>query len=270
MNKQLTYAAGYVLLGGALLLGVVLTWNARTTIDQRVTKQEEEAKPAEIEVTLIAPSSCERCIDGNILVKEIEKQNVRLLSSQTVLSDSEEGSALIETYGITRVPAIVIQGEYDKGIVKETLEALGGTQQGDALVIEVLLPVYLDLTNNEMVGLVDVTYITDSSCSDCYDPTQHKAILENNFGLTVQSERTVDTQSTEGRALVEQYALKQAPTVLLSSQALAYQRLVKAWQEVGTQEEDGTFVFRKNAALGPVIYKNLETGETIRPETSEE
>lgn len=269
-KEQTIYFVGYGILGLVLLFGAALLWNARTTIDTQVTEAEEAAKPAEIELTLITPSDCEECVDGNILMEEIQKQDVRLLNSETFTQDSEEGLALMDTYSIERLPAILVKGQYDKQNVQETFSSLGGKEQDGTLVIQVTQPVYIDLASGEPIGLVDVTYLTDSSCADCYDPVQHKTILQNNFGVTIQSEQTIDARSAQGQALIDQYDIKQTPTVLLSSQALAYTRLAQTWTQVGTIEEDGTFVFRTNTALGDVTYKDLETGEIILPESSDE
>ena len=63
------------------------------------------------------------------------------------------------------------------------------------------------------------------------------------------------------------YAIKQTPTVLLSKEAGAYGGLTATWAQVGSVEADGTLVFRKNSALGALVYEDLETGETVRPKT---
>lgn len=269
MKKDLLLpASGYAVLGVIMMLGALLIWNARSTITLKVAEKQEAEKPAEIELTLITPTACDACVDGALLVEAIQKQNVRVLGSETFTADSAEGLTLIETYGITRAPAVLVRGEFEKENVREAFSALGGEKNEDGtLVLQVTQPVYVDLTTNEVVGLVDVTYLTDSRCTECYNPTQHKTILENNFGVQFQSERSVDATSTEGRALLSQYAITQIPTVLLSSQALSYDRLTTAWQQVGSVEEDGTYIFRQNEALGSVVYKDLETGETIRPES---
>lgn len=275
MKKNLLFpAAGYALLGFIMLLGTLLLWNTRSTIAWNVTQKEEAEQPAEIELTLITPTDCDDCVDGNILLDTIQKQNVRVISSETFATDSAEGSTLIETYVITRAPAVLVRGEFEKENVSDVFASMNGEKNEDGtLILQITQPVYMDLTTGEIVGLIDVTYLTDSSCSDCYDPTQHKTILEDNFGVRFQSERTVDVASIEGRALLSQYAITQIPTVLLSSSASAYDRLTAAWQEVGSVEEDGTYIFRQSTALGQAVYINLETGETIRPEsdnTSEE
>lgn len=269
MKKDLLLpTAGYAVLGVVMLLGTVLVWNARSTIDLNVVQQQEANEPAEIELTLITPTACEACVDGNILLDTIQKQNVRILESEVFAADSDEGKTLIEAYGITRAPAVLVRGEFEKENVRDIFASMNGEKNDDGtLILQITQPVYVDLTSNTVVGLVDVMYLTDSRCADCYDPTQHKAILENNFGVRFQSERSVDATSSEGRTLLSQYAITQIPTVLLSSSASAYDRLTAAWQEVGSVEENGTYIFRQNKALGPVVYKNLETGETIRPES---
>lgn len=269
MKKDLLLpVAGLVVLGLVMSLGALFVWNARSTIAWNVTQKEDAEKPAEIELTLITPTSCEVCVDGNILLDTIKKQNVNILDSETFVADSAEGSTLIEAYGITRAPAVLVRGQFEKENVREFFSSMGGEKNEDGtLILQITQPVYVDLTTDGIVGLIDMIYLTDSSCSDCYDPTQHKAILENNFGVRFQSERTVDVASIEGRALLSQYAINQIPTILLSSSASAYDRLTAAWQEVGSVEEDNTYIFRQNKALGNVVYKNLETGETLRPES---
>ncbi|MEK7620623.1 MAG: hypothetical protein AAB413_05295 [Patescibacteria group bacterium] len=269
MKKDLLLpAAGWAVLGVVMLLGALLVWNAGSTISLNVAQQQEAEAPAEIELTLITPTACDACVDGRILIDTIQKQNVRVRSSETFTADSAEGSTLIEAYGITRAPAVLVRGEFEKENVRDVFASMNGEKNDDGtLILQITQPVYMDLTTGKVVGLVAATYLTDSRCSDCYDPAQHKTILENNFGVRFQNERTVDAASFEGRALLSQYAITQVPTVLLSLEAAAYDRLTDAWQEVGSVEEDGMYIFRQNSALGPIVYKNLETGETIRPES---
>ena len=260
--------SGYAVLGFAMLMGVIVLWNSRVTIDKKIIAQQEAQKPAEIELTLISPSDCEVCVDGNELLEAIGNQrNVNVLSSETFAADSEEGKTLLESYGIQRVPTVLVKGEYDKDNVRGEFEKLGGEEKDDALVLQVREPVYVDLASGQMVGLVDVTYLTDSGCEDCYDPTIHKSILEKGFGMKFKTEKTLDARSSEGRALLAAYAIKQTPTVLLSKEAGAYGGLTATWAQVGSVEEDGTLVFRKNSALGALVYEDLETGETVRPKT---
>ncbi|NQV12055.1 hypothetical protein HQ524_01705 [Candidatus Uhrbacteria bacterium] len=126
--KKITilYTIAYVVVGLMLLSGAILIWDSNTTLDRKVEEEEEAKKPAEIELTLISPVDCEQCVDGNLILQSIEKLDVRILDSQSFTSDSEDAKALIEFFGITRVPAVLIAGEYNKENVKATFDALEG------------------------------------------------------------------------------------------------------------------------------------------------
>lgn len=269
-NEKIIQAPGLIILASIMLLGLLFVANARSRILFNEKAQEEAKKPAEISLILIAPPDCERCVDGNALLQSIEKENVHIIKSETFLSDSEEGQLFIEKYGIVRVPSLLVDGEYKKENVSEMFDSFSGIEQENTLVIQASQPVYVDLSQNAIIGLVDITYLTDLSCKDCYDPTNHKSILTSNFGIAVNEEITIDANSKEGRALIAKYNITETPSVLLSDEAIAYPKLTDAWISVGSIEDDGTFVFRQNEALGTLVYKNIETGEIIRPITSNE
>ena len=54
-------------------------------------------------------------------------------------------------------------------------------------------PPYKDLTQNKIIGLVDLTMLTDDSCSNCYDVNTNKQILAG-FGMKIIS---VDDSETK-------------------------------------------------------------------------
>ena len=85
--------------GACHVLRRVLLWNARFIIERKEAAQQEALRLVEINLTLITPSNCELCVDGKLLLEAVEKQNVRILISDTFSADSDEGKALIKTYG---------------------------------------------------------------------------------------------------------------------------------------------------------------------------
>ena len=115
-----------------------------------------------------------------------------------------------------------------------------GSYEPDALVLRKTNPPFYNLSANKIEGLVDVTYIT-VSCEDCYEVTAHKEILEK-FNVGINSETFISKESASH--LIEKYNIEKLPTVLLSEDASLYDQLVSAWNQVGSIEEDGTFVFR--------------------------
>ncbi|MBI5370297.1 hypothetical protein HZA85_03855 [Candidatus Uhrbacteria bacterium] len=256
---------GYVALAFILLAGVALLFDAQYRLTTSAKAQQERERPADLALTLITPADCPQCVDGTGLIEQIEKQPVRLKSTRTLSAASDEGSALIQSAEVERLPVVIVEGEFDKENVREIFAKLQAKQKDQKLLIQPGEPVYQDVANQQIVGLVDLTYLKDSGCSDCYDPANHKSLLERSFGLAVQSEMTVEAESPKGRELIKKYAITELPTVLLSAQAGTYPTLMQAWGQVGSVESDSTLVFRKNAALGPVIYKDLKTGEIVRP-----
>jgi hypothetical protein len=88
--------------------------------------------------------------------------------------------------------------------------------------------------------------------------------------MTLSSESSVDVASVQGKEFVALYELTQVPTVIIGKQASAYALFSSIWKQVGTQEEDGSFIFRRNDALGGMKYRDLKTGEILGQEEQEE
>lgn len=260
----------YILLLVILVTGSLVTLNMQITLSAREARVEENKQPAKISIITIAPNACDSCVNVDQLLETIQSQNVQINLDERFAVNSEEGKTLIDTFKITRAPSVLVRGEIDKESVKTFFETLGRKSEDGTLVIEPSIPVYFDLSQNKIVGEVTLTTISDSTCGECYDPSLHESILKNNFGLTITKTETLDASSQNGRTYLQKYKLTQLPTVFLSQEASAYEGLAKTWPQVGTIEEDGTFVFRNNSALDGMIYKDLETGKIIKPETEEE
>ena len=82
------------------------------------------------------------------------------------------------------------------------------------------------------------------------------------FGIVLSGEKTVDIADNEGKALLEKYAITSVPTIILSAEAKAYSSLAKVWSQVGTIEEDDSFIFRKMGTIR-ANYRDLETGKIV-------
>jgi len=267
-NNSFIAIVGYVFLTGALVSGAYFLWQSQSRVDEKIAEANEANRPAEITLTSITPTECPLCHTATDYTDYINKQDVRILSSETLTQDSDDGKALIEKYQIHALPAVIVAGEYDKENVQSAFDALSGETRDEKLVIEEKRPVYFDLRDQTSVGLVTMTYVTDSSCETCYDPAILRSILEQNMGVTITSASTTDIQTAEGQKLVEQYNLMQVPTAILSVEAGAYTSLVSACSSVGTIEEDGNFVLRKNDALGQVTYRDMASNELITTGTT--
>lgn len=220
-----------------------------------------------IAVTLITDSSCSQCIDLKQIVENFKKSGVKVKETKEFAWNSPEGQKIINQYKITYVPAFIFSPEFDLyDNAKSNWQNLGTVENDKTYVARNLPLPYRDLIKRQMVGLIDIIYLTDSTCSDCYKVSDtQKPILTKGFGAALRSERTVDVASAEGQSLIARYSITKVPTILLSPQADQYSNLKKVWTSVGTIGSDGWYVFTEFNQLGNITYKDLTNNKIIRP-----
>lgn len=222
-----------------------------------------------VAVTTIGDPSCRVCAKPQALVQSLAGAGVKIGSSEELVWNSVAGQKLIEQYKIKSVPTVLLSSDlnYYDDIKAAWLQRIGTEEQDGVFVArEIALP-YRDIGKNKITGWVDIVYVTDAACKDCYKPQEtHKNILTQGMGVALKSERTVDAGSAAGQALIKKYKLAQIPTILLSPDAADYSRLKSVWPQVGTVEPDGWYVFRKMDQVGPVVYKDLSANKIVRPQ----
>jgi len=209
-------------------------------------------------VTAIVAKECKICLNMTELVDELKMSPfVNVKQSNILFASSRNAKDFIAKYEITKLPTLIIQGDTDK------LPLKGFRSVEDGAVLEDIPPPYVDLENKDIAGLVDIIYLTDDSCEDCYDVKQHRDIMLFAFGLYLANENTIDISSKEGKALLDKYEITNVPTILLSEEAAIYPTIDMVWDQLGTIEEDGRLVFRNFEMTNDLIFKDIDTGEII-------
>lgn len=265
-KQEISKLAVFVIIILAVVVGLnafIVFWT-NSTLKKRINQVKEEARPAELSLTLIKDATCEKCFALEQIVRSLKRQNVKINSKEVDVASSESQD-LLKKYNINKVPLLLVEGEIQKGTLSNFFKTLGTIK--DNVFISNAFPPYKDLNDNTIKGLVDLIMLKDSNCSDCYDVTGHKAILDN-YGLVLQSERTVEINSSEGRELKTKYEITKIPTIILSDQASYYQTLATVWPQVGKIAPDGYYVFTAVEKMG--TYKDLEKNKIIKPEEKEE
>ncbi|MDP2683705.1 MAG: hypothetical protein Q8P20_01485 [bacterium] len=234
------------------------------SVNSKLNEAIDLTKPQEGAVTLVRVDDCPLCGDLAVYKKALGAQNVELTDDSIVGSGSAEGKELVEKYGLKKLPALIFVASDDlQSNIAKALEKDSRKVGENTIVWEKVGPPYLLTESNSISGLVDVIYLTDKRCVGCYSPLQaHRPVLQG-YGVAVASEKTVDVLDTEGKELVSKYNIEQVPTMILSG-AGNYEALLNVWRQVGTIEEDGVLVFRKNEVMNQT-YKDLTTGKTIIP-----
>lgn len=220
-----------------------------------------------VHVTYLTDAACPQCIDPSLTVEAYKQAGVYIAEERKVVWDSAEGQKIIGQYAIEKAPTFLLSSDvafYES--VRSAWQGIGSVEQDGTYVARQIPLPYRDVSKRHIVGLVDVVYLVDTSCSECYKPqTVQRNILMRGFGVGIRSERTVDVNAAEGKALVRKYTITQVPTIFLSPDAGEYPWLKAVWPQVGTVETDGWHVFRNIRQLRVVIYKDLTTNQIVRP-----
>lgn len=220
-----------------------------------------------ITATLITDPSCSQCTDPKTVVENFKKTGVKVKDLKELSWNSLDGQNIISQYKITKVPTFIFSSEFDLYDTIKTNWPNFGTIENDKTYVARNLPLpYRDLSKGQIVGLVDLVYLTDSSCTECYKAQDvQKPILTKGYGVALRSERTVDISSAEGKSLLAQYGVTKVPTILISPEADQYANLKNVWKNVGTVGTNGWYVFTGFNQLGNVTYKDLTNNQIIKP-----
>lgn len=228
---------------------------------------ETKNQVGKVTATILSDPSCSTCIDPKLTIDAYKKAGVKITDQNEVVWNSPEGQKIIDQYKITKLPTFILSPDIDfYDNVKSNWANIGTVEKDKTYVARTLFLPYRDLGKGQIVGLVDLIYLTDSSCADCYKVQDvQKPILTKGYGVAIRSERTIDVASLEGKNLVAQYNITKVPTILLSPEAEQYPNIKSVWKSVGIVGSDGWYIFTGLNQLGSIIYKDLSNNQVIRP-----
>lgn len=251
----------------SLLIGLIISTQTNIFLNKKIAEIKEAERPADIEIVILKDSSCSECFDAQSLVETIKRENVNVKSEKVLEIESEEGKELISKFNITQAPAIIVSGEIEKDpALKALWSKIGQIKDGSFISGQIGAP-YLSIETGQVIGLVELTMLTDQTCSDCYDVTKHEVILRR-FGISTQNQQVLDIGLDKAKELIRKYDIDLVPTIILTGDISAYPAVVSIWPQVGTVEDDGTYVFRQGVKqMG--VYKDLNTNKVVRPEVSQ-
>lgn len=251
----------------AILSGVFISSQTNSFLRNKIAKEKETTRPADIDIIVLQESSCQDCFNLSPLLDAIKKENVEVNSEKIIEMASLEGMEFVNQYNITKVPTLIISGEIEKDANLKALWPKLGEIQDNVFVLRQIGAPYVLTNSGDVFGRIKLTMLMDRQCSECYDVTQHQVILKQ-FGIFTQDQEVVDIGFSNGQKLADQYKIKLLPTFILSGDVEAYPLLKTIWPKVGTVEEDGAYVFREGVKqMG--TYKDLITNIVVKPTTSQ-
>lgn len=260
LNQMLIGVLAIVVVVNIFVMGY-FTYSVNNKLDDAIDLTKSQVG----KVTLITADNCALCGDLAVYKKTLSAQNIELSDDVVLSGSSEEGKKLISDFGLKTLPALVFMTNDEiKSNISKALEKDSRKIENNVIVWEKSFAPYFDINLNQILGMVNVVYLTDKRCKDCYNAVQvHRPILQN-MGIAIAKDEQVDVLDERGKELVKKYNIQNIPMIILSAEAAAYEGLAQLWTQVGTIEDDGNYLFRKIDVLN-VKYKDLTTGRIITP-----
>ncbi len=219
---------------------------------------------------VLKDTDCTKCNNMTALINQIKAAGVKIYEEKNIATNSNEGKELINKYGIDFVPTLLLSKEAVAYEVMQRAWSQVGTKEIDgSYVLRLVYPPFINLTTGKFMGLVNIIYLTDNSCTECYDVKLHKQIISSpqSFAISLDKEETIDISDVKGKELVAKYNITQVPATILSGEVDVYPAS-KALKQFFTAEKDGAYVFRRVNLLG--TYKDLTTNQVVKAQESED
>jgi len=218
--------------------------------DQWVAEGTEVLSPNATAI-ILKHENCVECSSAENIVNGIKQDEneigTRIVEVRTVYDSSEEGRNMITRYNITKLPAIVLQkeGQWDSRMLSIWFSEMGDVTDDSSLVYRNVVAPYYDTTTDSVRGIIDIIYITDAECAECYNVTLFVSDMVTVFRLYTGGVSEYDVSSVEGSAIVSKYNITMVPTFLVSEDASLYPGFEEFWfRYESTEGEDGWYVFR--------------------------
>lgn len=218
----------------------------------------ESTRPASLSMVRIVDANCLTCTTVGSLSDPIKNNsNVNLGDLKTLEFSSLDAKALIMKYNITKIPALVVTGEFKKDNVVSIWGQMNGRMLSDAVIIEANPP-YIDVSTSQEVGLVSVTYLIDSSCTVCVNLTGVVLAFEQ-AGMKVSNMKTIEFTSQQGQQEISDHNIQHIPALVFSNDITAYPQIIQLFAQLNATERNGSFAFH---ATDPP-YLDLSTNKVV-------
>ena len=201
-KKQMLIAIGVIFLLIILsVFWIVQSNNAENILSEQNQQQQENQLPEGeehaplIKILLIKKTDCENCISLDFLVQTIKTEfDLNILEVKEVDADLEEGKNLIAMHEITKLPSLIITGEFQGTELQELWPNIGEEKNG-VLVLRQLEPPFYSIEEDRFVGAVNYILIKKSDCLECEDLTQFSEYIEDlNVFLETKTELEYDSK----------------------------------------------------------------------------
>lgn len=199
-----------------------------------------------VKIKEIYDSDCKECISFSNFEKQLENSGVKISSYEKINYSAEDN--LIRSNNLEFLPTLLISKDIEEywwlfDNLKNSL-----TEKEDYFILNMPIPPYKEISTGKIKGLVNVTYILNESCEDCFNVSSLGESFRR-MGVYIEKEKYINASSAEGKNIINKYNITKIPTAILSKELSDYPQVISSLENFGTFEKDGSYIFRNLEAL---------------------
>ena len=215
-----------------------------------------------VNATIINTPLCSICQNLSNIVAALRQQGMSVYENKI---NDIEAMRLIGLYNISKLPVLILSPDALQYELMDSWRAQGTIESDGSFVLRNITVPYWSVSEKKVKGSVNSILIKDATCANCYDPTTHQEVLQNqqSINLKIVSTKILDISSAEGKILISKYKITSVPTIIVQGDLSVYPTFLNIWPQIGTQEADGSYIFRNNYLLEGQYYRDLKTNQTL-------
>jgi len=212
-----------------------------------------------VHIKAFIKEDCSECTRVEDYLEVYKKAWVKFESISYKKYWSEEYKAHSNNYKINKLPFIVFSENLSnyKTISDSWEKTFWYKSSKWEYIVNDIIPPFYDLTDKKIKWLINLVYIWDKSCKNCYKIDDIKIIL-NSFWLKFKNVKEIDSKSLEWKELIEKYNIVKIPTIILSKNMELYKNFSYFWSNIWTKEKDGFFILREPEKINLIISNTNE------------
>lgn len=206
-----------------------------------------------VDAVEIVPVYCNGCFNSSEFIISLSKYPSYVHFKEIIkFNETNPGAkALMEKYGITRLPAVLLSPDIYYYKISETFGSMGSKSKDGWFLLTKIPPPYYDVKTSSIKGRTTIIYITDSKCTDCRDIHAYADDVINVFDIYITDTKEYDISSAEAKNITSKYKINTIPAFLISGDVSAYNGFDAFWVANGnTKEVDNWYVFRSANSVG--------------------
>ncbi len=242
------------------VFNIAVLYSANAILSERIKTQQEEARPARLQVTSIVDSSCTDCFNIATITALLKNEDVNITEEKTLEAKSDEAQGLIKKYRIQKIPTLLVHGEINKTGARTFLDRYGEYRENfEAALITNYDPPYYDIESGKFVGRVKITHLSDASCKNC---TSLKPLTDafRSAKVEIAEEKSVEYNSAEGNELIIKFGVQHIPAVIISKDITEYAAFRNMPQQLNTTEKEGFYALHATAPPYRLLKENRIIG----------